>query len=146
MSIDYPKQLKESFRLVKNGSNYEVNPLDSLTPRLQKPLKAGQIEAFLVGFKQIAAEAFETGNPKQDSVLRTIPFSVITVKATSGATQQVKLYPIPYSVIETDQQGRAVNKTYVERYFALVNETEFMLVQHRVFQSILWGYDFFFEE
>lgn len=146
VSIDYPKQLKESFRLIKKGSNYEVSPLDSLTPRLQKPLKAGEVEAFLVGFRQIAAEAFETKNPKRDSVLQTIPFSIITVKSIAGVTQQVKLYPIPYSVIETDQQGRAVNRTYVERYFALVNETEFMLVQHRVFQSILWGYDFFFEE
>ena len=144
VSIEYPKQQKESFRLTRLENAFEVTPFDSLTPRLRQPLEQGLVESFLVGFKQIGAEAFETNNPKRDSVLKTLPFTIITLKTTEGTTQQVKLYPLPYTVVETDQAGRGFTKTYVERYFALVNETDFMLVQHRVFEKILWGYGFFF--
>ncbi|MEM8523047.1 MAG: DUF4340 domain-containing protein [Bacteroidota bacterium] len=142
VSVEYPKQKNQSFKLKKKGEKYEVLPFYDTTPKTNKTLVQGLVEGYLVNFKSIGAEAFETTNPRKDSVTQTIPFSIITLKKTNGEEQKVELFPI-----YEDLPGTNANSpmgTYVDRYFAEVNEEEFMLVQHRVFEKVLWGYDAFF--
>ena len=142
VSVEYPKQKNKSFKLEKKGSEYEVAPFYDATPKIAKPVSQGLVEGYLVNFQTVGAEAFETKNPRRDSVTQTIPFSIITLRKTNGEEQKVELFPIYQDI--PDAKTESIAGTYVERYFAEVNEEEFMLVQHRVFEKVLWGYEFFF--
>lgn len=141
VSIDYPKQKSKSFSLVKDGTNYKVKPLYPLTEIINRPLDKGNIEIFLMGFKEIIAEGFENEYPHKDSIKQIIPFCIITLKDVQGEEKKVTLYPYR----NVDAFGKTKSEV-VERYFADINTGDFMLVQHRVFQKILWAYDFFFEK
>lgn len=142
VSVEYPKQKNKSFKLEKKGNEYEVAPFYDATPKISKPISQGLVEGYLVNFQSVGAEAFETKNPRKDSVTQTIPFSIITLRKTNGEEQKVALFPIYQDI--PDVNPDRIAGTYVERYFAEVNEEEFMLVQHRVFEKVLWGYEFFF--
>lgn len=145
VSVEYPKQRNKSFRLEREGNGFQVKPFYEVTPVMNRPLNAAKIESYLEGFKNLAAEAFENKNPRRDSILKLVPFSIISVTDKAGNETVVKLYPIfPEANPEATQLPGA---DAVERYFADVNNgQDFMLIQHRVFSKILWGYDFFFEE
>ncbi|MEL6941387.1 MAG: DUF4340 domain-containing protein [Bacteroidota bacterium] len=142
VSVEYPKQKNNSFKLEKEGNEYVVKPFYDVTPTINKAVSQGSVEGYLVNFKSIGAEAFETDNPRRDSVTQTIPFGIITLKKVNGEEQKIKLFPIYNDVEDATKSNEVV--TYVERYFAEVNEEDFMLVQHRVFEKVLWGYNFFF--
>ncbi len=140
VSIVYPKQRDKSFKLQRNNQGYEVTPYYDITPKYGRPANRGSIERFLLGFEWIAAEAFENDNPKRDSVLQTVPFCIINLQHVDGTEQSAKLFPI-YAYYGDG------NNLVVERYFAEVeNGQDFMLVQNRLFEKVLWAYEFFFEE
>lgn len=134
VTIEYPKNRDQSFRLEREGNTYRITPFYDVTPVIRRPYKEGSVERYLEGFRSLGAEAFENENPARDSIKQLLPFSTITLKTSARAEKKVQLFPI----YTTSNQ--------VERYYAEVNNGDFMLVQHLVFGKILWGYDFFFEE
>jgi hypothetical protein len=144
VSIEYPKQRNKSFQLKREGKSYRITPFYEVTPVINRPYREGSAEAFLSGFKSIAAEAFENNNPRRDSILQLVPFSIITVRNKAGQETAVRLFPIflDYQDPEAVQLPGSVT---VERYFADCSSGNFMLVQNILFSKILWAYDFFFE-
>ncbi len=141
VSIDYPKQKSKSFRLEKQGANYNVQPLYALTKKINSPLDKASVEAFLMGFKEIIAEGFENDYPHKDSIRQIIPFAILSLKDVRGKEKIVTLFPYR----NVDAFGKTKSEV-VERYFADLSTGDFMLVQHRVFKKIFWAYNFFFEK
>ncbi len=149
VSIEYPKQRNKSFILEAEGKEYQIRPFFEVTPAINGVANQGLAETFLDGFESLVAEAFETKNPKRDSVTQLIPFSIVTVKDKDGNENVVRLHPIyPETEMvlnpktgEWEHDGGGI----VERYFADCSSGEFMLTQHRVFKKVLWAYEFFYE-
>lgn len=140
ISVEYPKEKSESFRLErKSEAEYEVKPLFGTTPVIRAPQRKGMAEAYVVQYESKIAEAFETSNPRRDSVANLTPFAIIKVEKKNGETKTVKFWPV---AIETHPYE---GYTFVERYFTDVNSKEFMLTQHRVMGTLFRGYSFFFE-
>lgn len=147
VSVEYPLQKDESFILKKMGRNYEVNPFYPTTPKIKKELHQGQAKAFLMNFESLIAEAFENQMTKQDSIKSLVPFTIVSLKKTDGTEKQIKLFPIPVyknGVLLTPDQVVGANSA-IEKYWCETSSGDFMLVQHLLFQKILWGYGFFFE-
>lgn len=147
VTVEYPKQQNKSFRLEKTESGYTVRPFYDFTPAINKSLRPGAVEAYLMNFKSVGAEAFENDNPRQDSVRQLVPFSVVTIKTINGTEKQARFFPIlPESGGVDEKTGAAVKTSAeVERFFVDVNDGEdFMLAQQRVFGSLFWAYDSFF--
>ncbi|MEY4135659.1 MAG: hypothetical protein RL386_2009 [Bacteroidota bacterium] len=147
VSIEYPAQRNQSFRLAKQNGKFEVMPFFPITPKIQSPLRPAAPERFLSAFEVVAAEDFRNAYPQKDSIMQTIPFAVITVKNSTGKTAVAKLYPIfpEPSAPDTKTGALPERPEELERYFVAVGEGDFMLAQHRVIRKILWGYPFFFE-
>lgn len=140
ISVEYPKEKSESFRLEKKGeSTYTVKPLFGTTPIIRAPQRKGMAEAYVVQYESKIAEAFETSNPRRDSVLTLSPFAIITVEKKNGESKKVRFWPVSIDV--HPEEGY----TYVERYFTDIDNKEFMLTQHRVMGTLFRGYSFFFE-
>ncbi len=147
VSVEYPKQRNKSFRLKREDGHYRVEPYYELTPAIERPRREGGAEAFLLGFEELGAEAFENDNPRRDSITELTPFSIIRLEKTDGEQKTVKLYPIyPRDAAGNIVQRPRVAGPAIERYFAESSTGDFYLVQHRVFEKVLWAYDFFFEE
>lgn len=140
VSIEYPKQMNKSFRLERKGNDYSVEPFYEITQSINRPKTKGMGERFLINFNKIIAEGFENDSPQKDSITQTIPFCTITLEDTDGETRAVTLYP----KASTDAYGQ-VQTGEIERYWAEVSNGDFLMVQHRVIERILWAYEFFFD-
>lgn len=141
VSIEYPRQRNMSFRLEKKQGSFEVTPFYPNTPRSTRPMRPGAAEAFLVGFEQLGAEAFENDYPYQDSIRQMLPFAEIAMGYAQGGEKKVRFYPLSNPA---DSTGIPANGE-TERFFAATDRGDFLLVQNRVFRKVFWGYPFFFE-
>lgn len=137
VSIEYPTQRNKSFKLNRNGSQFEVAPFYSNVQALQRPVSPANVEAFLYNFKGLMAEAFENQYARKDSVRQTIPFAVVTVTGKDSGERRAVFYPT-YKV-DTNTGERTNN--FVERYFADLSTGDWMLTQDIVFQKIFWPYE-----
>lgn len=145
VSIEYPRQKNKSFKLLaKGGGSYQVSPFYEITPRIQGDVQRGACEAFLVGFKSLIAEGFENKNPVRDSIIRLAPFAIIELKDKKGQTTQAKIYPIFTDPVVDPKTLRVSETPEVERYYAFVNNQDFMMIQNRVFSKVFWAYESFF--
>lgn len=147
VSVEYPKQRSRSFRLEKEGGEYKVTPFYDITQPTNRPYKKGSAEQYLIGFeKPMIAEGFENKNPKRDSVIQTIPFSIVRLMTKDSNEVAVRFFPI-YQPGDIDPKTNTyLSSGSIERYYAdVMSEGSFMLVQHRIFQRAFYAYEFFFE-
>lgn len=141
VSVEYPKQKAFSFRLEKQiDGTFQVAPFYSTTPTINKLIKKGTPEAYLLGFERVVAESFLSDAPQKDSVRALVPFSIVTIKDMEGKEKQLKLFP--YTSYDRNGDVRTKNENF--RYYADCSNGDFMLVQHPVIGKLLWAYSFFY--
>jgi hypothetical protein len=139
VSIEYPKQKSNSFVLERKEAGFEVSPFYEITPRINRPVVQSKAEAYLLGFEEVIAEAFENENPLRDSITQRIPFSIITIKTNNGSEKVITLHPAK------DKTASGPDPVF-QRYLADIEpEGDFMLVQHNLIKKVFRAYDFFFE-
>ncbi len=140
VSVEYPKQRNKSFKLTRDGDNYDVQPFYDNQQPLNRKLDKSSVEGFLVGFDNLMAEAINNAYEKKDSIRQTVPFSVVSVTDIKGNEKRVAFYPF----YRTDANTGERKADAVERFFADTNTGDWYLTQLRVFKGIFWGYDGFF--
>lgn len=145
VSIDYPTQSQHSFQLIKEGRDYYLGKTTDEPSKKGVLVNRGQAERYLKAFEKIGAEAFENDNPRKDSIVQGLPFAMVNVESIQGHSQQLLLFPIQPTYIQVDgQTGEPIpSANSVERYFAYNSSEDLYLIQHRVFQKILMGYEYF---
>ena len=144
VSIDYPLQKSQSFKLFKEGKDYKVEPFYPLTPRINAPPIKGLVESFLTGFRFLGAEGFENGFSKTDSLRSTVPFAIINVMDTEGGIKTLTLHQIVPRNADGSLIQSVEGKVQVEKYYAETEKGDLFLVQHQLFEKIFWGYPSFF--
>lgn len=142
VTVEYPQQRNKSFRLWRNGSDWDLKPFYDNVPAINRPISKGKVEGFLVGFNSLMAESFENQYAKKDSIRQLIPFTVISVTDTKGQQKRAAFYP----TFRVDRYTGERRSDIVERYFADVSTGDWMLTQQGVFQKVFWPYEAFFEE
>lgn len=147
VSMEYPKQRNRSFRLERDGSDYKVEPFHETTQRINRPLKKGSVEQYLINFeKPMIAEGFEHKNPKRDSVVQTVPFSILTLMRKDSSEMILRFFPIPIKGELDPKSNTYINSGSIDRFYAEVTtDNSFYLVQNRIFQKVFWAYEFFYE-
>ncbi len=144
VSLDYPLQKSRSFKLSKTATDFSVEPLYALTPKINKKPIRGLVENFLTGFKKLGCEGFENGYAQTDSVKATLPFTIISVTTIAGTKTILKLHPL----IAQNNDGNIIfddkKRPVIERYFAESSTGDFLMVQQVVFGKIFWAYESFF--
>ena len=145
VTVEYPKQQNSSFRLSRRGRDYTITPFYELTPRINRPLKPGIGETYLVNFQEMLATDFANRNSNRDSITQQIPFVNIVLTTTEGDVQSATLFPIYRDAFVDEKTGELVTPNSVQGYYALTGNGDFMVVQDAVFRKVLWAYDFFFQ-
>lgn len=146
VSVEYPKLKNKSFILTKSESGYDIEPLIEGVPKINAKPNPSKVESYLTGFKKQIAEAFENKLPRRDSLMQLLPFSILRTEDMKGQRHEVKLYPI----IPTNRDEQALlyqgKPVPHDRYYAVVDNHDIMLVQELVFGKLLWSYDYFFDK
>ena len=144
VSIEYPNQQAKSFKMIREGGQFKVEPFYSIVPPINRPVVSGMVDAFLQGFEKLGIEGFEVGNPKADSLKNSPVFAKITVVDSKGVSKTLNLHPF----LARNEQGIVTrsddNQVHIEHYFVDTNNGELMAVQHFVFEKIFWAYEAFF--
>ncbi|MEM9922000.1 MAG: DUF4340 domain-containing protein, partial [Bacteroidota bacterium] len=147
VSVEYPKQKSQSFKLDKDGSSYAVKPFYPITKVIDKSVIKGRAEGFLYSLENLQGESFLNSFSKRDSISASLPFVKITVNRKDGSSKAVNFHPI----IPLDDDGsmltdaEVTTETAVERYHVSTSEGDFMVGQHLNFRKVFWGYPQFFE-
>lgn len=143
VSVEYPKQRGNSFKIEKKGEDYEVTPFYDLTPKIKKPKLDGYVESYLLGFEKVIAENFENQYEKKDSIRALLPFSIVTMRNDEGVEKVVRYFPI-----DADRRDDITGQPIpIQRYHADINNGEdFVLVQDRLTDKLFWSYISFFEK
>ncbi len=147
LSVEYPKQKDNSFKIEKNGKDYIVKPFYDDIPGTTRPYRKGSAEAYLVNFeKGFAAEAFENKNPSRDSVLNTAPFCIVRMTDIKGDENVVHIFPKYWNLDDVNIEKVSEQQTKIERFYAGRNNDDFLLIQTRVFKPIFRSYKHFFQQ
>ena len=146
VSIEYPLQKSQSFKVFREGADYKVEPFYALTPRINAPPVNGLVEIFLTGFKRLGAEGFENGDLRTDSIHATTSFAIISLNTEGGENKVLKLHPILPRNADGSFIQSVEGKVEVEKYYAETETGDLMLVQHQLFEKIFWGYSSFFKQ
>lgn len=141
-----PSQRGSSFRISRQGNGYTVQPVyEETTARPAEQLNTTNVETYMEDFDVIASEMLLLNKAQRDTVITTLPFAVVTYKATYHNEPQVfRIYPI-YNPYADRGDGLPGHRQKIQRYFIDIDEDHFYLAQHLVLRSMLWGYDFFFQ-
>jgi nuclear transport factor 2 (NTF2) superfamily protein len=144
VSIDYPLQKSQSFKLFNERNGYKIEPFYPLTPRIDAPPIKALAENFLTGFCFLGAEGFENGFANLDSIRHTTPFCIIKVEAREGAINTLTLHQIVPHNADGSLIQSVEGNVEIEKYYAETEKGDLLLIQHLVFQKIFWGYPSFF--
>jgi hypothetical protein len=148
ISIEYPKQKNQSFRLERDGDEYEIEPFYDITPRIDLPVNEYTLDAFLDSYERVIAEGFRNDYEGKDTVLMQVPFSIITLVNKQGETTRAQFFPIQQdeTIMQDPRSGeyKRVNPLF-DRYFIDLNGEDFLQSQQRPIERIFWGYPSFFE-
>lgn len=146
LSVEYPQQKSQSFRILKDGRNWKVVPFYEITPVINRPEQEGAVETYLTEYEGIFAETFQNENPQRDSLSNQIPFCSIKLKSRDGTLQEAHLFPrYPKTVMNPDTGLPESSGDVVERFSVLTHTGDFMVVQQSVFQKLFRPYSFFFQ-
>ncbi len=146
VSVEYPKERNESFRIFDLDSSPKVEPLYRLTDNKVSPARRAAVEAYLKGFTESGSEYIDNDNPVKDSILALIPFAIIKYELSDDTKHQIRLFPLQSSFDGSKTEARLSNLVKIERYFADCSWGDFLLVQQRLIGSWLRPYDYFLEE
>jgi len=146
VSVDYPSLPSKSFKLIHDGSNYNIQPLNSNMPKSPNSVKRGVAERYLDQYKSVGAEAFRTTMVEKDSIISSEkPFATIKLTTIQNKETSLSLYPIQQEEMTQEEKEKNIAKT-IERYFGNCSNGEFYLLQHVVVGKLLWSYESFFDE
>ncbi|MEL6835682.1 MAG: DUF4340 domain-containing protein [Bacteroidota bacterium] len=143
VSIEYPKQQNSSFRL-EIGEESKVTPYYPLTPKINAPVQAGRVDAFIHNFNALTSASFTNFRDDYDQIIAQVPFAVISVEKKDGSVQSLKLWPVYPDAALDPKTGINMAPDEVLEYHALTENGDLMEVYNEMVKKILWSYEFFF--
>jgi hypothetical protein len=144
IQISYQRRPLKSFKITREDSGFSVIDLNSRTKI--DPLKEEAIDEYMSRFESIHYEFIQREAPLAniDSVTSTTPLHIIEVEGIDGRKTLVKTYnkPITGSIAVNPATGKAYTVD-LDRLYAWVNDTDFVVMQWPTLDNILAYYDDF---
>ena len=137
VSVEYPQQKSQSFRIARDGQHYIVSPLYPDLRDYSTTYRQGTAESYLNALVNAACEGYENQYVLKDSIRALIPFCQLQIELKGdNKPVSVRIWPKGAPVY-------TVNAPPVHRLFVDRIPGDFVLVQYDVIKGMLRGYDFF---
>ena len=127
-----PKLEKESFILTENDQQFSLSNIEGTSNEEIDPKK---LQLYLGSFRKLNSEGFISGSLNVDSLLNTTPIFDLKVRNKDGEQTQVTAY---YK--KAKDGARVDGETTMrdpERMYALVNNTDWVLIQSNTFNKVM---------
>jgi hypothetical protein len=145
-SVVYNDTPDSSFALdfTQSDSFRVYNPLSgNALPR--RAVSKEKVFAFTSFLKEVNCEAYETNNPIKATVLAQRPFCTVTVTQRDGKKSLIDCYRKPVDRRTKEQADESGNPLPydTDRFYGLVDGTDFVLLQQFHFGRLLKNVDYF---
>ena len=145
VTIDYPKDKQESFKIQRTAEGFLIDPLYNTTRRI--PILADQnlLKAYVDGFDSIYSESNENDNKLFSQLKALIPFAIMSFEMNDGSSKTIKLYPVNQFLDEHEQMSamEKANLLYLERFFVVTDWGDLYAAQKRLILKLFRGYSYF---
>lgn len=141
--MEYPRNKSESFILNVSGpGKYDIHPYYDITTPINRPIKNGEVDAFLSGFEMlISGSVYSSNLLNQDTLVSDIPFLNMKITDTKDNEKTMIFYPfIPLSA----RSEAILLNTLPQHFFIVVNDKAYYTGQREVLQKIFFGYSYFY--
>jgi len=140
VDVKYAKEGFRNFHLDAKGNRY------SLTQNGQKVSQVDtmNIYRYLQGYKKIHFELanYELSKKQCDSLKRTTPFCVLTVKEKQGKTTKLRMFKITSKEPQRNEFGEMENMD-MNKFWCELPSGELVKCQYFVFNPLIMGHVFF---
>ncbi|MES2619774.1 MAG: hypothetical protein V4615_02905 [Bacteroidota bacterium] len=149
LSVEYPADEKKSLSIVRvSKDSFGLNPVNEKF-RINSSFQQKFIKQYLAFYSSIFIEAFDNNYSKRDSVMKTVPYCVITITENDNSVNKVNLFYMPISErskTNVDAEGKEIAYDIDHYHASIHNGQDFAIVQYYVFGKLLRSYsDFFFK-
>jgi hypothetical protein len=141
IDVKFYDEPSRSFSVIKDGFNYTVK-----NQGIQLPfVDTNMVLRYLTNYKKIHFDIvnYEYSDKQVDSIKKTKPFCILTLKETEGKVNKLKMYRIKGSGdVKIDDFGDSI--TYdPNRFWCLIPDGQLVKCQYFVFNPLLFGHIYF---
>ena len=141
VSIEYPKQRNKSFVLDLSSGKPVVTPFYETTPRINKPVDAGQVQRYLQNYEEVIAENMVRNKQGISFFDDRLAFCTMKIRRKDGTTKGIIFYPRETQDVMTGAEVMRIEKLVG----AMDGSYEIMhLAQLDFVKKLFLGYDSFF--
>lgn len=145
LSVDYPRQKENAFKITRHGKNLEVTPLHTFTPVNRGTVDKDLVATYLAEIGKYKAETIMNDYPGRDSISQQLPFCQISITLKDSSVQIANFHP----VLPTDHEGNpklsvAGFPVGMERMHVNTSRGDYLLVQYELFRKVFATYPYFF--
>lgn len=136
LQVEHPMDPEQSFKIIDVGNGQFA--LSNLKTREElSDFDTLSVKDYLNQFQNVHYESFEETKTKEyiSSILQTTPQQVYTVTDVTGIEKTCKTYLKPVKDGATDLEGNPINFD-LDRMYATINDTDFVVVQHIIFDKL----------
>ncbi len=146
LSIEYPTQRDQSFKLTKQGSNFRLAPFYA-TGQPTREISRGEAERVLTRYEKYYINRYE--NQDLETIAeakKLLPFATITLQQRGEEPQVMKIYPryTGRSFQNEQKTGEVIERGGLQAYTAFINDDEdWVLLSVETLEPLLVGYGSF---
>jgi len=145
LSVEYPKDQTNSFRIIKDG-DYRVESVNKNAPATGAKTNQKLVDTYLKDYRFLMAEYIENEHPRKDSISQLLPFCHISLKFEDGGYKDLKLYPVLEVMKYNSDPQEYESLKELPRFFGLASWGDFYLIQQPLIEKLLMRKSYFLEE
>lgn len=142
IDVRYTTETKDNFTVKRQGKNFNVTTNGKAFPSIDTSM----VYRYLQNYKMIHFESpnYDLSEKQVDSVKRSKPFCVLTVKSAKGANSVLKLYRKKSALGDTrvDDFGKEVDYD-INHFWCVLPNNELVQCQYFVFNPLIMGNVYF---
>lgn len=145
VTVDYPKDKQQSFKIQKSDAGFIVDPLHATTRRIPTIVNQHKVRAYVEGFDVIYSESNENDNKLFSQLKDLVPFATMSFDLEDGTSKSIELYPVNQFLDEHEDMPalEKANLLYLERFFVITDWGELYAAQKRLILKLFRGYSYF---
>ena len=140
VDIKYPKEKYRNFHITAVGNRFKLTQNGTKIPNVDTL----NIYRYLQGYKKIHFELanYELSKKQCDSLKRSAPFCVLTVKEKQGPSTKLRMFKIATKEAQRNEFGEMENMD-MNKFWCQLPNGELVKCQYFVFNPLIMGHVFF---
>ena len=140
VDVTYPKEQYRNFSIAQKNMKYLVQ---QNRERLSE-VDTSNIFRYLQGFQKVHFELanYEMNKKQCDSLKKTIPFCILSVKETSGKSTKLRMFRIASSTPQRNEFGETVDMD-MNKFWCQLPNGDLVKCQYFTFNPLILGHVFF---